>query len=71
MEAAGGAPRDWAKQVEVADALPLFTSKDIWEKERAAKVVKIKLMAETNMLMVKEEQCSADNDWHKTRLAWK
>ena len=53
--------------------MPSIASRDIREKEkkRAAEVVRIKLTAEAKLLMVKGEQCSADNDWHEVRLAWK
>ena len=51
--------------MEAADTLPLFTGVDFREKakETAEKEVRIKLTAETKMLMVKGEQCSADQDW--------
>ena len=39
--------------------------------KRDTEVVRIKLTAEAKLLMVKGEQCSADNDWHEARLAWK
>ena len=55
MGAVGGAPRDCSQQVEAADVLPSFASRDIRdirEKEGAA--------VEAKMLMVKGEQCSAE-----------
>ena len=74
MGAAGGEPRDWSEQVEAAEVL-LFASLDIREKEkekkRAVEVVRIKLTAEAKLLMVAGEQCSADNDWHEAKWAWK
>ena len=47
MGASGGAPSDWAQQIDAAEVLPSFASMDIREKKKkiAAEVGRIKLPA--------------------------